>query len=270
MPELPEVETSCRGIRPHLIQQIVTEIIIRQPKLRWPIPDTISQLIGQNIDDVCRRGKYLMLQTQSGTALIHLGMSGSLRIVNCQLTPQKHDHVDIVLKNGQCLRFTDPRRFGSLLWTQADPYQHFLLASLGPEPLTTEFNGHYLYTISHKRSVTIKQFIMDSKVVVGVGNIYANEALFMAGIHPERKVRDIRLKNYRILAEKIKQVLQAAIELGGTTLRNFQSSEGKPGYFKQQLFVYGRRGLNCQQCNNILQEIRIDQRSSVYCLHCQR
>lgn len=270
MPELPEVETSKRGISPHLINQKVSEIIIRQPRLRWPIPNDIQHLIGHKIQNVTRRAKYLLLESTPGTAILHLGMSGSLRIVDKKTLPKKHDHVDIILSNNKCLRLTDPRRFGALLWTEADPFQHVLLSHLGPEPLSDAFSGGYLYRASRKRSINIKQFIMDSKIVVGVGNIYANEALFLAGIHPEREANTISQKRYALLAETIKQVLQAAIEVGGTTLRDFQASDGKPGYFKQQLLVYGRGKLTCSQCTKTLQEIRINQRTTVYCPSCQK
>lgn len=270
MPELPEVETSKRGISPHLTNQVVSEIIIRQPKLRWPIPESIKALIGHKITAVTRRGKYLLLHSKPGTAIMHLGMSGRVRIINKGIPAQKHDHVDIILSNQQCLRLTDPRRFGALLWTTTEPLQHFLLAHLGPEPLSKKFDADYLYNAAKKRNINVKQFIMDNKTVVGVGNIYANEALFLAGIHPEKPANTITLKQYRLLVEKIKQVLQAAIKVGGTTLRDFQASDGKPGYFKQQLRVYGRGTQACMTCQKTLQEIRINQRSTVYCPRCQK
>lgn len=270
MPELPEVETSKRGISPHILNQTVSDIIIRQPQLRWLIPNSLLELVGNTITAVSRRAKYLLLHSKSGTVILHLGMSGSLRIVPANMPPLKHDHVDIILNNNQCLRLTDPRRFGAMLWAKGDPLEHSLLANLGPEPLSAEFDGAYLYHLSRNRSVTIKQFIMDGKIVVGVGNIYANEALFLAGIHPERAAKSISQKKYIALAEKIKLILQAAIEQGGTTLRNFQSSDGKPGYFKQQLWVYGRGKLHCLQCKQLLRETRINQRATVYCSGCQR
>lgn len=270
MPELPEVETSKRGISPHLINQTVKDIVIRQPQLRWLIPDTIFQLIDTTFTAVSRRAKYLLLQSETGTVILHLGMSGSLRIVDAHTPPQKHDHVDIILANKRCLRLTDPRRFGAVLWTTQDPFAHSLLARLGPEPLSAEFNSSYMYQLTRKRAVAIKKLIMDSKVVVGVGNIYANEALFLAGLYPERAANTISAKKYSLLVNMIKQVLQAAIEQGGTTLRDFQSSEGKPGYFKQQLLVYGRGSLPCFECKESLREIRINQRTTVYCQRCQR
>lgn len=270
MPELPEVETSRRGISPHLLHQRVNAIVIRQPQLRWPIPEGINDLIGQPIIDVARRGKYLLLTTAIGTAILHLGMSGRLRVIPAATAPQKHDHVDFILENQQCLRLTDPRRFGALLWTTADPQHHPLLQHLGPEPLTAAFNGNYLYKITRKRHISIKQLIMDSKIVVGVGNIYANEALFLARIHPERPVQQLNLRQYMLLAEKIKYVLQAAIEQGGTTLRDFQASDGKPGYFKQHLLVYGRGNKPCYHCQKNLTETRINQRTTVFCAYCQK
>jgi len=270
MPELPEVETSCRGIAAHLDQQTVQKIIIRQPQLRWPISQNLTQaLANQQIRTITRRGKYILISTSAGTLLIHLGMSGSLRIL-AQNTPLlKHDHVDIILTNGQCLRFNDPRRFGAILWIEADPHQHFLLKNLGPEPLTEAFNADYLYQITRNKKLAIKNLIMNSQRVVGVGNIYANEALFLAGIHPNQKASDLSLTQCHALVTRIKQVLDFAILQGGTTLRNFVSTEGKPGYFKQQLYVYGRGGQPCKQCATLLIEMRLGQRTTVFCPSCQ-
>lgn len=271
MPELPEVETTKRGIAPHLINQQVIRVAVRQHQLRWQIPKIlIKQLPGQTINAVTRRGKYLLLQTAKGTAIIHLGMSGHLRILPANAQAQKHDHVDIILSNGFMLRFTDPRRFGSLLWTLEDPFIHPLLISLGPEPLAKAFNGSALFTRAQKRITPVKQFIMDAHVVVGVGNIYANEALFLAGIYPMQPAKEISLQSYNKLAQVIKKVLEKAIKCGGTTIRNFLGSEGQPGYFTQQLFVYGRGGEKCKKCKNILQDIRLGQRSSVFCPKCQK
>ena len=271
MPELPEVETTRRGIKPHILHKKVTRVRVRQKMLRWPVPDSlVKQLPGQRINSVRRRGKYLLLGTSIGTLLIHLGMSGSLRVLSEASAPQKHDHVDIELDDGKILRFTDPRRFGSLLWHQGDIETHPLLRSLGPEPLTPEFSGGYLFKLSRKRSAAVKTYIMDSHVVVGVGNIYANEALFSAGINPRRAAGRISLQRYTTLVACIKQVLQGAIEVGGTTLRDFTGSDGEPGYFKQSLLVYGRGGLPCTRCGQTLKEIRLGQRSTVYCSHCQK
>lgn len=270
MPELPEVETTCRGIEPHIKNQMVTNIVIRNHKLRWPISPTLKKkLPQQTIEAVNRRGKYLLLQTQLGNLIIHLGMSGSLRILQNQTAAKKHDHVDINFSNDVCLRFNDPRRFGCIIWTEENPSDHPLLKHLGPEPLTDDFNGNHLYQLSRKRKAPIKSFVMNSGVVVGVGNIYANEALFLAGIHPEKSVNHITIEQYDLLVKKIKHVLTAAIKQGGTTLRDYVNGDGKPGYFKQKLNVYGRADLPCVKCKTILQEIRLGQRSTVFCERCQ-
>jgi len=271
VPELPEVETTRRGIEPHIIGKKIRSIEIRQPKLRWPIPKSLIDILpGLTFKEVQRRGKYLLLECAKGTLFIHLGMSGSLRITDQKKAVGKHDHVDILFSSGIVLRYTDPRRFGSILWHEGDVSEHPLLASLGPEPLTEDFHAAYLYTLSRTRTQAIKQFIMDSKVVVGVGNIYANEALFTAGIRPARAAGKVSLKRYQLLVQTIKDVLAEAIAVGGTTLRDFTSSDGSPGYFKQSLQVYGRGGLPCAACDTTLEEIRQGQRSSVYCPKCQR
>lgn len=270
MPELPEVETTLRGISPHVVGHTVTEVIVRQPRLRWPIPDDLPQLVaGHRLRGVCRRGKYLLLDFGHGHALIHLGMSGSLRIVKPDEPPSFHDHFDLVF--GKCaLRYCDPRRFGCLLWIAGEPALHKLLADLGPEPLTEVFTADYLYKRTRKRSQAIKQFIMDSKVVVGVGNIYANESLFMAGIKPIRKAGALTRKNCEDLVRDIKFVLQRSIDEGGTTLRDFVGGDGKPGYFKQQLLVYGRGDQPCTLCKKLLKEVRMNDRTTVYCVDCQK
>ncbi|MCB1715935.1 MAG: bifunctional DNA-formamidopyrimidine glycosylase/DNA-(apurinic or apyrimidinic site) lyase, partial [Candidatus Competibacteraceae bacterium] len=243
MPELPEVETARRGISPFLVGQTVQTVTIRQRQLRWPIPAELDNALpGQIITAVNRRAKYVLLQTAAGTALVHLGMSGSLRIMDCDTAWKKHDHVSIELNNGRCLRLHDPRRFGALLWTSAPVEQHPLLQKLGPEPLGNNFNGPYLYELSRQRRTPVKLFIMDGTVVVGAGNIYASEALFMAGIDPRRAAGRISLARYEKLATAIRQVLQEAIAQGGTTLRDFVGGQGEPGYFKQYLRVYDRQG----------------------------
>lgn len=271
MPELPEVETTRRGIEPHIVQQQVVEVIVREPRLRWPIPPQFPDLLkDQVIQCVLRRGKYLLLGFESGWAIIHLGMSGSLRIVSQAEVVAKHDHVDIVLANGKTLRLNDPRRFGAVLWQQGAFESHKLLASLGPEPLGNEFTGKRLYQLSRGRKAPVKTFIMDSSVVVGVGNIYANEALFAAGIRPARAAGNISLARYGVLVSTIRQVLAAAIEQGGTTLRDFVGGDGKPGYFRQQLKVYGRSGMPCVNCKRTLTELRLGQRTTVFCKNCQR
>ncbi|MDZ7803718.1 bifunctional DNA-formamidopyrimidine glycosylase/DNA-(apurinic or apyrimidinic site) lyase [Thiohalophilus sp.] len=270
MPELPEVETTRRGIAPHLLGRQVREVIVRQRQLRWPIPRNLNGLLsGQTFKTIERRGKYLLLGTEKGTLILHLGMSGSLRILPASTPTQKHDHLDIVLDNDQCLRLRDPRRFGAVLWSRADPSQHKLLKTLGPEPLSQAFTGDYLWQRSRGRKLAIKAFVMDSKIVTGVGNIYANEALFLAGIHPQRAAGRISHDRYQRLVEAIKQVLEAAIRQGGTTLRDFTASDGKPGYFRQQLHVYERECQPCHQCGQALRHRVIGQRSSYYCSHCQ-
>lgn len=269
MPELPEVETTRRGISPHLVKQKITDIIIRQPKLRWPIPaDLPNRLIGQTIHTVKRRAKYLLIETESGTLIMHLGMSGSLRIIPGSTPAGGHDHFDLVLGKS-CLRLRDPRRFGAVLWTDNDINQHSLIAKLGPEPLSDAFDVEYLYAQSRKRNVAIKNFIMNAHIVVGVGNIYASESLFLAGINPKRKAGKISKQRFAKLVQSIKSVLTKAIKQGGTTLKDFSNEEGKPGYFKQELQVYGRPGEACYTCAAPIQQAMIGQRSSYYCPHCQ-
>lgn len=269
MPELPEVETTRRGIEPHLAGQTVEQVVVRNGRLRYPVPEDLDiRLSGQQICRVERRAKYLLIHAQTGTLLCHLGMSGSLRLVAAETPPEKHDHVDIVLSSGQALRYTDPRRFGLMLWT-LEPEQHKLLQKLGPEPLGEAFTVDYLYERAKGRKVAIKPFIMDNAVVVGVGNIYASEALFTAGIDPRREAGSLSKKRLAVLVDEIRQVLARAIEQGGTTLKDFVGGDGQPGYFQQQLFVYGRAGLPCLTCGRELSEIRLGQRSSVFCRGCQ-
>ncbi|MEO0442605.1 MAG: bifunctional DNA-formamidopyrimidine glycosylase/DNA-(apurinic or apyrimidinic site) lyase [Pseudomonadota bacterium] len=271
MPELPEVETTRRGILPHIGGKKVSKVTIRQYQLRWPIPtDLASTLEKRKLLDVQRRGKYLLLAFHHGHLLIHLGMSGSLRIIHPEDALRKHDHVDILFSKNICLRFHDPRRFGCILWTDKPVLEHSLLAQLGPEPLHDTFNGEYLFNKSRKRSKDIKAFIMDSRIVVGVGNIYANESLFSAGIRPSKAAGKVTAKQYHSLAQEIKRVLKRSIKQGGTTLRDFVGSDGNPGYFLQQLNVYGREGLACKACGKPLKHIRQAQRATVYCPHCQR
>ena len=271
MPELPEVETTLRGIEPHILHKKILYISIRQPKLRWQIPvkEFNQNLPNNSFLSINRRGKYLILKSQKGFVLIHLGMSGCLRIFKQKQIPEKHDHVDIVFKDNSILRYTDPRRFGCMLWTKF-PKEHSLLSYLGPEPLGNQFSGEYLYKKSRKRTVPIKNLIMDSKIVVGVGNIYANESLFIAGIRPTKKSGQIKKHEYEDLAKTIKVLLLKSIEKGGTTITNFVGGDNKPGYFKQELMVYGRNGKNCYQCNKVLQETKINQRSTVFCSYCQK
>jgi len=270
MPELPEVETTRRGVEPHCRERVIQRIIVREPRLRWPVADELVSLFpGQVIQGIERRAKYLLFHTAAGSMLVHLGMSGSLRIVSPDAPPGRHDHIDVLLDSGVCLRYHDPRRFGCFLWIPPD-MQHPLLSGLGPEPLSAEFDGLFLYERSRGRKAPIKNFIMDAKVVVGVGNIYANEALFLSGIRPDRAAGRISQARYDRLASVIKQVLTSSIEQGGTTLRDFVGGDGKPGYFAQQLLVYGRSGQLCRCCRTPLRELRLGQRSSVYCVTCQR
>lgn len=270
MPELPEVETTLRGITPHIHGKILTGVDVRQPRLRWPIPgDLPERLSGKKLIALSRRGKYLLLDFGVSHLLIHLGMSGSLRVVPSSEPALFHDHVDLFFGD-IALRYCDPRRFGCLLSVEGAPAEHKLLRDLGPEPLTADFNADYLYARTRKRSQAIKQFVMDSKIVVGVGNIYANESLFMAGIKPIRKAGALTRKNCEDLVREIKFVLARSIEQGGTTLRDFVGGDGKPGYFKQQLLVYGRGGEPCNRCNKPLKEVRMSDRTTVYCVICQK
>lgn len=271
MPELPEVETTRRGILPHVQGARVVEVIVRNARLRWKVePSLTRELPGQTIRSVERRAKYLLLRCDTGTLILHLGMSGSLRVLDKLTPPARHDHLDIVFDSGLCLRLRDPRRFGAALWTRTDPAQHALLASLGPEPLLDEFNGAALYRRTRARRTAIKLLLMDSRVVAGVGNIYANEALFLAGIHPLRAAGKVSKARCARLVQAVKQVLREAIAQGGTTLRDFRQSDGAPGYFAQQLNVYGRAGEACPRCAALLKHQRQGQRASYYCARCQR
>ncbi len=270
MPELPEVETTRRGIAPHVEGRVIERVILRRNDLRWPIPRAIrTRLPGQRVEAVTRRAKYLLLHTQAGAALLHLGMSGSLRIVDADAKPRTHDHYDLVLDSGNALRFNDPRRFGSLLW-QKPGETHPLLRDLGPEPLSAEFDSEWLWARSRGRSAPVKSFLMDQRNVVGVGNIYANEALFAAGIHPRRAAGSVARARYGKLADEIRRVLLYAITRGGTTLRDFLAPDGEPGYFEQELFVYGRAGEPCKVCGTKIRSAVIGQRMTYWCLKCQR
>jgi len=272
MPELPEVETTRRGIAPHLVGRCIARTVVREPRLRWPVPvAALSAADGARIEAVERRAKYLLLRTTAGTIMLHLGMSGSLRVIATTEPPFVHDHFDLELDNGQCLRLRDPRRFGSVHWLPAgaEP-EHALLASLGPEPWDSTFNGEYLHRRARGRRRSVKAFLMDSQVVVGVGNIYANEALFAAGIHPARAAGRVSRARYESLAGHVRAILERAIEVGGTTLRDFTDGAGEPGYFRIELAVYGRTGECCPACSTPLRTLRQDQRSTWYCPRCQR
>lgn len=271
MPELPEVETTLKGIQPYLQGNSIQSITVRHRGLRWPVPCHLNSLLkGKKISAVHRRAKYLLLTTSNGTLIIHLGMSGSLRILHHALPPQKHDHCDLTLNNGVILRYTDPRRFGALLWTDASPTEHPLLRSLGPEPLENAFSGAFLLQKAAHKKTPIKSLIMDGHIVVGVGNIYAAEALFEAEIHPALPAGQLNKTQCSRLAAAIKKTLRRAIRAGGTTLRDFSGSDGRPGYFRQKLQVYGRAGEPCNRCGTPLESIRIGQRSTVFCPACQR
>jgi formamidopyrimidine-DNA glycosylase len=270
MPELPEVETSRRGIEPWIVERTIDKVVVRDRRLRWPVPRGIEgKLKGRTIDSVQRRAKYLLINTRDGSAIVHLGMTGSVYIVDRGTPAGVHDHFDIELDSGKALRFRDPRRFGSFLWSRR-PLEHPLLARLGPEPLGDAFDGAYLWRKSRGRKVSVKQFIMNAQVVVGVGNIYASEALFGAGIHPRRQAGRVSAARMGQLADAIKEVLQRAIDAGGTTLRDFYGGDGEAGYFRQQLDVYEREGLPCRRCDTLISAVVLGQRSSYYCKRCQR
>ncbi|MEE9160886.1 MAG: bifunctional DNA-formamidopyrimidine glycosylase/DNA-(apurinic or apyrimidinic site) lyase [Gammaproteobacteria bacterium] len=270
MPELPEVETTRLGIAPHITGQVIKNVVVRNKNLRWPITATLKKgLLNCKFQKIDRRGKYLLCYTKHGCMMVHLGMSGSLHIVDSDIEPGKHDHLDIIFASGKILRFRDPRRFGSVIWTKKDPLQHKLIKHLGPEPLSENFNGEWLYKRSRKRTQAIKNFIMDSHNVVGVGNIYASESLFLAGINPKRKAGNVSLERYEHLTNAIKKILKQSIKQGGTTLRDFLNSDGRPGYFQQQLNVYARTGQPCPKCGSTIKEIKLGQRSSFYCPSCQ-
>lgn len=270
MPELPEVETVKNGLLPHLLDQIIVQVVVRQHKLRWPIPKQLNQMLSnQTILTLERRAKYLILKLKNGYCLIHLGMSGRLRMIYDDTPHKKHDHVDILLKNGAILRYHDPRRFGAILFTKTNPKQHKLIRHLGPEPLDSTFNKtHLISSIAH-RKIHIKTAIMNQTIVVGVGNIYASEALFRAKISPLQTADTITNKQAEKLVKCIKTTLKNAIKAGGTTLKDFTDSEGKPGYFQQKLLVYGRQNQACFDCGDLILTKKMAGRSTFYCPSCQ-
>jgi formamidopyrimidine-DNA glycosylase len=271
MPELPEVETTRRGVAPAVAGRMISKVVVREPRLRWRVPQELArEAVGQRVRDLRRRAKYLLFDLERGAMILHLGMSGSLRLAPCGAEPLTHDHVDIVLDSGLCLRFNDPRRFGSLLWTTKDPLTHPLLRALAPEPLADEFDGAYLARMARGRRVAIKQFLMNSRVVVGVGNIYASEALFRAGIRPRRAAGRVTRAQFDALAKSIKAVLNDAIHAGGTTLRDYINPDGMPGYFRQKLFVYERNDEPCRVCRTPIKHLAQGQRSTYFCPRCQR
>ncbi len=271
MPELPEVETTKRGIAPFLKSAEIRRLVVRNPSLRWPIPPELpKRVVGKTVESIERRGKYLLLGVDGGGLLIHLGMSGSLRVLRNSVAPTTHDHFDIETRQGDILRYRDPRRFGCLLWQEGEVEAHPLLRHLGVEPLSPDFNGRLLWESGRTRHAAIKNIIMNARIVVGVGNIYASEALHDAGIHPERGGRRISRVRYERLVKAIQEVLSRAIAEGGTTLRDFTSAEGNPGYFHQSLKVYGRQGKACVRCSGGIRKIVTGQRATYYCPGCQR
>ncbi len=270
MPELPEVETIRRGLTPHLQGMEIQGVVTRYPTLRWPIPVDLNQLLcHQTILEIGRRGKYLLFQLTRGTLIIHLGMSGRLHLLNAEKPLLPHDHVDILLPDGQLLRYNDPRRFGAILWVEGEGKQHPLLQSIGIEPFDDAFTGTYLQQQVTQHHQPIKSLLMNSKIIAGIGNIYAAEALFLASIHPQTPAQQLSIAQCDLLVQSIQLVLQKALDAGGTTLKDYVNSEGKPGYFSQQLAVYGRAGLPCRRCQHSLQSMQLGQRQTVFCEHCQ-
>lgn len=271
MPELPEVETTRRGIEPLVINKSVGHVHIYNASLRWPVPgELVDALPGHKISSVDRRSKYLLFNFDHGTLIVHLGMTGHLRVDAYTAERRKHDHVEIAFKDGSSLRYNDSRRFGAMLWTESDPYKHVRLTGLGPEPFNSAFNAAYLYKLSRGRSIAVKPFLMDAHVVVGVGNIYASEALFRAGISPACPAGRATKAAYGRLVQSVREILDAAISAGGTTIRNFSDSQGRPGYFAQELCVYGRAGQACAFCGVLIEQIKLGQRSTYYCPSCQK
>jgi formamidopyrimidine-DNA glycosylase len=271
MPELPEVETTRRGVDPHVVGRRIVSLAVHEPRLRWRVPDSLpGEVAGQRVRQTSRRAKYLLIELESGTLLLHLGMSGSLRVLPAETPRVTHDHFDLLLDSGLTLRFNDPRRFGSLHYTTGSPDQHPLLARLAPEPLEKAFDADYLWRITRKRRVAIKQLLMNSTLVVGVGNIYASEALFRARIRPTRQARSLTRTEVAKLARAVRAVLTMAIRVGGTTLRDYVGADGNPGYFRQKLYVYERAKKPCRVCKTPVRQLTQGQRSTYYCPSCQR
>jgi formamidopyrimidine-DNA glycosylase len=271
MPELPEVETTRRGLEPHVVGRRIVSLAVHEPRLRWPVAAAIAeQVSGQRVERAGRRAKYLLIELERGTLLLHLGMSGSVRILPAGTPRVAHDHVDLVLDSGVALRFNDPRRFGSLHYTSEDPHAHPLLASLAPEPFDSAFDAAYLWRITRKRRIAIKQLLMNARLVVGVGNIYANEALFRARVRPSRAARSLTRVESARLVRAVRAVLTTAIRVGGTTLRDYVNTDGNPGYFRQKLYVYEREEKPCRACGTPIRARRQGQRSTYYCPRCQK
>ena len=271
MPELPEVETTRRGIEPHVVGRRIHRLVVHDRRLRWPVDAKLAELVGGSaIRRAGRRAKYLLLETDAGTLILHLGMSGSLRVLPVATPRIAHDHVDIELDSGVTLRFNDPRRFGSLLFTVGDPALHPLLEALAPEPLESGFDAAYLFENTRRRKVAIKQLIMNARIVVGVGNIYASEALFRGRIRPRRQARSLSRAECAKLARAIKATLAMAVKVGGTTLRDYVGADGNPGYFRQKLYVYERDGKPCRVCGKPVKHFTQGQRSTYWCSNCQK
>jgi formamidopyrimidine-DNA glycosylase len=271
MPELPEVETTRRGIEPHAAGRRIVALQVHEPRLRWRVQDDIPDLVkGQRIVKVARRAKYLLLQLEKGTLILHLGMSGNVRVLPADTPRLTHDHVDLILDSGQTIRFNDPRRFGSLHYTAADPNEHPLLADLAPEPFDPAFNTQYLLAITRRRKVAIKQLLMNSKLVTGVGNIYASEVLFKAKVRPSRPARTLKRDEVARIVRAVRSVLSMAIKVGGTTLRDYVGVDGEPGYFRQKLYVYERGKQACRTCRTPVRQLTHGQRSTYYCPTCQK
>jgi formamidopyrimidine-DNA glycosylase len=271
MPELPEVETTRRGLVPHLVGRRIRDVVVRNGNLRWPVPRDLAQrLRGEEVLGIRRRGKYLLFDCRKGHLLVHLGMSGRLSLIAEGQPPRAHDHVDLRLEGHQALRFTDPRRFGAMLWLEGPAEGHMLLKGLGLEPLEPGFTGAALHRLARGRRVAIKQFLMNGNIVVGVGNIYASEALFHARIHPLRAAGRISPARFERLVAAVRSTLERALDAGGTTLRDFAAADGRPGYFQHESAVYGREGLPCRVCGTPIRVLRQGQRSTFYCPSCQR
>ncbi len=271
VPELPEVETTRRGIEPHVMGRRIRRVLLHDRRLRWPVdPSLVAAVSGSAIRLAGRRAKYLLIETDAGTLILHLGMSGSLRVLPADTPRVAHDHVDIELDSGHTLRFNDPRRFGCLMFTTDDPARHPLLRKLAPEPLDDAFDAAYVWNITRRRSVAIKQLIMNSQLVVGVGNIYASEALFRARIRPRRRARSLSRAECAALARAIKATLNMALKAGGTTLRDYVGADGNPGYFRQRLYVYERSGKPCRVCGKPVRQFTQNGRSTYWCSNCQK
>lgn len=277
MPELPEVETIRRGVTPHVVGRTIAKVIVRDARLRWPVPSTFAAFAeGRRIVGTSRRGKYLLLHLDAAAdggedkIIIHLGMSGRVFVLDANHALLKHDHLDLVLDDGRLLRYHDPRRFGAVLPWPASDGEHVLMQTMGPEPFSEAFHGEYLFDKSRRKTTAVKTFLMDGGVVVGAGNIYAAESLFRARIRPTRAAGKVTRLEYALLADKVREVLQEAITQGGTTLRDFAGADGAVGYFQQDLFVYGRAGLPCRVCGMPIKLLRLGNRQSCYCPQCQR